>query len=145
MAFPVQLVGTVRSHDKAPVGIEDLNRAQRDHLEDRGGLAAIVLSRRYGERGKIRRSLEVIVSNSESPDIDRITREELAFLESIPALVELRRDDNPRYGVMLEDVKSEYLKLKKQRRTDARGESWRFRLPELTLVRCPKLDAFDPA
>ena len=50
MAFPVQLVGTVRSHDKAPVGIEDLNRAQRDHLEDRGGLAAIVLSRRYDEK-----------------------------------------------------------------------------------------------
>ena len=37
----------------------------------------------------------------------------------------------------------EFLRLKKQRKVDREGANWHFRLPELSLQKCPYLDTFD--
>ena len=47
-AQPLFGVG-LRPHNNQPIGAEDLNKAQADKIKDGGGLAAVVLNRRYGE------------------------------------------------------------------------------------------------
>ena len=58
-AQPLLGVG-LRPHNNQPIGAEDLNKAQADKIRDGGGLAAVVLNRRYGEKGAIKSNLEWI-------------------------------------------------------------------------------------
>ena len=148
MALPVNRVGaalddTVRPHDRPPVSPEDLNRAQADKVRDGGGLASNVLNRRYGERGSIRECLEYLAGVSRDRDVDQCTAAELNQIDLIPPIARLANENSPRYQGMRDDAVREFLRLKKQRKVDREGANWHFRLPELSLQKCPYLDTFD--
>ena len=148
MALPVNRVGaalddTVRPHDRPPVSPEDLNRAQADKVRDGGGLASNVLNRRYGERGSIRECLEYMAGVSRDRDVDQCTAAELNQIDLIPPIARLANENSPRYQGMRDDAVREFLRLKKQRKVDREGANWHFRLPELSLQKCPYLDTFD--
>ena len=149
--MPVNIIGMVgpgqgiKVHNRPPKLAEDLNRAQADKLKDGGGLAANVLNRRYGERGEIRGALEWMLDAATNTNVNRCSRQELIEIDVIPSIARLARDNNPRYWQIREDTIQQYLRLKKQRQVDRAGANWHFRLPELALQKCPKLDTFDPA
>ena len=149
--MPVNIIGMVgpgqgiKVHNRPPKLAEDLNRAQADKLKDGGGLAANVLNRRYGERGEIRGALEYMLDAATNTNVNRCSRQELIEIDVIPSIARLARDNNPRYWQIREDTIQQYLRLKKQRQVDRAGANWHFRLPELALQKCPKLDTFDPA
>ena len=134
---------TVRPHDRPPVSPEDLNRAQADKVRDGGGLASNVLNRRYGERGSIRECLEYMAGVSRDRDVDQCTAAELNQIDLIPPIARLANENSPRYQGMRDDAVREFLRLKKQRKVDREGANWHFRLPELSLQKCPYLDTFD--
>ena len=148
--LPIQVQGAgqplgvnVRPHDNPPVGAEDLNRAQADKIQDSGGLAAVVLNRRYGERGGIQSALEYMIERTPNQDITLCTDNEQRWIAMIPEIADLAAANNPRYHQVREDAVKKFLQMKKQRKTDKDGANWRFRLPELALQKCPHLDSFD--
>ena len=143
MAMPVNRVGaalddTVRPHDRPPVSPEDLNRAQADKVRDGGGLASNVLNHRYGERGSIRECLEYMAGVSRDRDVNQCTAAELNQIDLIPPIARLANENSPRYQGVRDDAVREFLRLKKQRKVDREGANWHFRLPELSLQKCPK-------
>ena len=141
--MPVNRVGaalddTVRPHDRPPVSPEDLNRAQADKVRDGGGLASNVLNHRYGERGSIRECLEYMAGVSRDRDVNQCTAAELNQIDLIPPIARLANENSPRYQGVQDDAVREFLRLKKQRKVDREGANWHFRLPELSLQKCPK-------
>ena len=143
-AQPLFGVG-LRPHNNQPIGAEDLNKAQADKIKDGGGLAAVVLNRRYGEKGAIKSNLEWMARTTASQNVDRCSAQELDAISDIPEIADLAANGDPRHRKVREDAITEFLRLKKQKQVDRQGVNWHFRLPEITLQKCPHLDSFDPA
>ena len=143
-AQPLLGVG-LRPHNNQPIGAEDLNKAQADKIKDGGGLAAVVLNRRYGEKGAIKTNLEWMARTTASQNVDRCSAQEIVAINDIPEIADLAANGDPRHRKVREDAIKEFLRLKKQKQVDRQGVNWHFRLPEITLQKCPHLDSFDPA
>ena len=96
-------------------------------------------------KGAIKSNLEWMARTTASQNVDRCSAQELDAINDIPEIADLAANGDPRHQKVRKDAIKEFLRLKKQRQIDRQGVNWHFRLPELTLQKCPHLDSFDAA